>query len=416
MPAHREPTPAIRAYEHQRDLVALQRMWREVGWITEEEDARQLEYWFSAGQTLVATLHDEPECAVQIASGTMRLQQTDLPLAAVTAVTTSRIARGHALAQQLTALQLAVAAEQGAAVSALGMFDQGFYDKLGFATGSYEHELQLDPGTLAVSTQVPTPRRLGTEDYDAMHGALCRRRRHHGAVTLHDVQLFRAELAWDDNGFGLGYETAGALTHFVWLAYEDGEHGPYQLRWLCYQTNEQLLQLLGLLKSLADQVYSMTITEPPELQLQTLLQRPLRQRQTTDGSEHQGGHRGIAWWQFRILDLPACVGALCATESVTFQVEVTDPLEERLPEGASWRGIGGRYLLELGRRCRAEPSTESTDQPLLRTTVAGLTRLLWGIMPASGLGLMGEVHAPSPLLQQLDAALLMPRASVGWEF
>ena len=35
-------------------------------------------------------------------------------------------------------------------MAALGMFDQGFYDKLGFGTGAYERELTFDPGILDV--------------------------------------------------------------------------------------------------------------------------------------------------------------------------------------------------------------------------------------------------------------------------
>ncbi|MFK7915358.1 MAG: GNAT family N-acetyltransferase [Pseudomonadales bacterium] len=408
--------PVIRPFEYERDLSAVQRIWREVGWVSEDEDAKQLEHWLQAGTTLIATLNGDAECAVQIATGTMRLQHTDLALAAVTAVTTSRVARGLALAQRLTALQLVAAAQQGAAVSALGMFDQGFYDKLGFATGSYEHELQIDPGTLSVSVPTTRPRRLGTEDFAAMHAAMCQRRCLHGAVVIEDPRLYRAELAWDDNGFGLGYDTDGVLSHFIWLAYDDAEHGPYQLRWLCYQDDAQLLDLLGLLKSLADQVYSVSITEPVELQLQTLLQRPLRQRHTTEGSDHQGGHRVVAWWQFRVLDVPACVGAIASTQTLELGIEVSDPLAERLPETASWHGVAGRYRVSLGPQSRAIQDAPLDDLPLLKIGVGALTRLLWGIMPATSLQLMGELSGPPELLQQLDTALLMPRASVGWEF
>lgn len=414
------PAPSsIRLYEHPRDLEAVERLWREVGWITEDDDAKQLKHWFACGHTLVATLDDQPECAVQVADGTMRLQRCDLPLSAVTAVTTSRIARGQAFAQQLTAQQLATAAARGAAVSALGMFDQGFYDKLGFATGSYEHELQIDPETLQVSARVPTPRRLAIDDADQMHAAMCARRKSHGTVVLEDAPLFRAELAWDDNGFGLGYDTDGVLSHFIWLACEDPEHGPYQLRWLCYQTGEQLLQLFGLLKSLSDQVYSVTLIEPPELQLQTLLRRPVRQRQTTEGSNHQGEHRGNAWWQFRILDVPACVAALSVQSEVEFGALLSDPLMERLPTSAPWRGVAGAYRVRLGNVSHAElvsDPDELGDLPLLQTGVGSFTRLIWGIMPASSLQLMGELDAPAQLLEQLDLALRLPRACTGWEF
>ena len=102
----------------------MQRIWREVGWI-DKDNQTHLDDFLADGDVLLATLDDEPECAVVTVPGTLRLQSVDLPLCAVTAVTTSRVARGRGMARRLTALQLAKAAKKGAAVAALGMFDQG---------------------------------------------------------------------------------------------------------------------------------------------------------------------------------------------------------------------------------------------------------------------------------------------------
>ena len=39
----------------------------------------------------------------------------------------------------MTALKIAEDVEAGAEVCGLGMFDQGYYDKLGFGTGNYSY-------------------------------------------------------------------------------------------------------------------------------------------------------------------------------------------------------------------------------------------------------------------------------------
>ncbi len=408
------PNSEIRALELDRDLPALRRLWREVGWVDDEQSEAQLPYFFGCGDTLVATLNGEVECAVHITPGTMRLQQTDLPLCAVTAVTTSRIARGHAFAQRLTAQQLAKAAGQGAAVSALGMFDQGFYDKLGFATGAYEHSFSMDPGTLVVDHQVPTPKRLGLDDYEAMHAAMCSRQKSHGSIVLDPAMLLRAELGFEENDFGLGYSTDGVLSHFLWLNAKD-EHGPYQVRFLCYQNSEQLIVLLGLLKSLADQVYSVEMTEPAELQLQTLLRRPFRIRSVTRSSEFANEQEADAWWQLRILDVPRCVAALSCRREIALQLQVSDPLLNQLSPKAAWRGVAGEYQVALGPRSSASLGL-NPKLPKLRCSVAALSRLLWGIMPATSIALTEDLQAPMALLRKLDEAIVLPPAVTGWDF
>ena len=109
----------------------------------------------------------------------------DVSMSAVAAVTTSHIGRKLGFASTLTARAVAAGAIDGAAVAALGMFEQGFYDRFGFATASYDHRSSFDPQSLGVS-HVPyrTPVRLGVDDAADMAGALRNRLRHHGGVTL----------------------------------------------------------------------------------------------------------------------------------------------------------------------------------------------------------------------------------------
>lgn len=409
---------AIRPMVYPDDLAAIKRIWREVGWVDEAE-AKHLDQFFSVGKTLLATINDSPECSVHIVDGSLRLQDKDLPLCAVTAVTTSRISRGHAFAKRLTALQLQQGHADGAAVAALGMFDQGFYDQLGFGSGGYDHQLAFDPSTLNVNHRVPTPQRIDVEDYQRVHTAMCNRHKVHGSVILHSPELMQTEMNWTTNGFGLGYSDGEGgveqLTHFLWLSGK-GEHGPYTVTTMAYQNTDQLLELLGLLKSLGDQVYSVKMLQPPEIQLQDLLARPFRNRSLTAGSKHEATQRSFAWWQLRILNLPRCVAAYHGHSTpLRFQLEVDDPLETLLDEGSGWRGVGGSYIVVIGPQSHAEQGREP-DLPVLTCSVNAFTRLLWGIAKASSLAVTDSFSAPVELLTALDRAVMLPTPHTGWDF
>ncbi len=411
------PAAAIRAFDIKSDLDAVKRIWREVGWVEEDHEIKQLDHFFACGSTLVGTLDDVAECSVHITDGVIQLADTPLPLCAVTAVTTSRIARGHAFARRLTARQLAQGAAQGAAVAALGMFDQGFYDQLGFGTGAYDHEFVFDPGTLKVSQKPPTPRRLEIENYEEMHAAMLNRHKVNGSVCLNPPILMKAELGFSDKGFGLGYNTDGRLSHFIWLEVK-GEHGPYEVRWMAYEDMSQLLELLALLKSLSDQVYSLRMMEPPEIQLQSLLQRPLRNRTISEQSKHAAEHESLAWWQLRVLDVPACVeaaGGLAA--EADFQLNLSDPLDELLAQedADGWRGAGGQYVVHLGDHSHAVAGADA-GLPQLSCSVNAFTRLLWAVAPAGSLAVTDGLQAPTELLDRLNRALTFQPPHPGWDF
>ena len=405
----------IRPFDYDKDLDAVKRIWREVGWTTSATETG-IDDFFAVGETIVATMDGVPECSVHILDGTMRVQETDLPLCAVMAVTTSRIARSAGFAKKLTALQLARGAEQGAALAALGMFDQGFYDQLGFGTGSYAHRFTIDPSSLDVPHRVPAPVRLTKDDYADMHAAMAGRHKVHGSVVLHQPRLIRGELGFDEDGFGLGYRADdGRLSHFVWLT-GSGERGPYEVRWLGYENGAQLIELLGLMKSFADQIYSLRMVEPPEIQLQSLLRRPFRTLGATAKGNHANQHESMAYWQARIMDLPACVAGLhLPGVDLDFSVRVSDPVDGVLPDDVSWRGIGGEYVVHLGETSHAQRGRD--DQlPELQCSVNALTRLLLGIRPASSLALTDDFAGPADLLVELDDSIRLPDAIPGWDF
>ena len=61
-------------------MPALQRVWREIGWSDSKQTDRAMRDFYTEGETGVALIDGEVECAVLTQPGTMRLDQTDLPL------------------------------------------------------------------------------------------------------------------------------------------------------------------------------------------------------------------------------------------------------------------------------------------------------------------------------------------------
>lgn len=405
-----------RPYHEERDLAAITRMWREVGWIDDSEtQAAGLRDFLGVGAGLVADVRGEAECLVHRVTGSIRHGVTDLPLSAVTAVTTSHVGRRQGLASELTAQAIADAAGEGAAVATLGIFDQGFYDRFGFGTGTYEHRLTFDPATLTVEVPARPPVRLDRGHATEMHACLVRRHRGHGSVVLDPPVMISAEMAWTENPVALGYRAPdGRLTHFV-LGSMKGEHGPYVVDLLAYEEPPQLLELLGLLRSLGDQVDLVTITdEPAGVQLQDLIRTPFRQRRSARLTGGSGAlHEAIAEQQDRILDLQRCIGAVRSRREVSFGLCLVDPLES-LTQGR-WRGIGGEYTVRLGQRSTVDDGL-AEGLPALDASVGAFTRLWFGVRPASGLALTDDLHGEPDLVATLDEVFLLPAPRAGWSY
>ncbi|MGF1596664.1 MAG: hypothetical protein ACFCVK_06990 [Acidimicrobiales bacterium] len=413
----------IRPYDRDRDLAAAERIWREVSWITSDDEAAPLPEYLDSAHAEVADVEGSAECLVLWHDGTIQYQDTDLPLCAVTAVTTSRLGRKRRFATTLTARAVASGAESRAAVAALGMFEQGFYDRIGFGTGPYTVRATLDPRSLRVE-HVPyrQPVRLSEDDHEDMHRALLTRRAHHGRVTLAAPEIMRAELRWVDKPFGLGYrDDTGRLSHFVYGSADD-EHGPYRIRFMGYEHDGQLLELLRLLRELGDQVATVVLDEPPGVQLQDLVATPLRDRLRTTGSTHATGTVALAWMQLRILDLEACIGARrWSGPEVAFDLRLHDPVAA-LVDGDDadwpadgWRGVGGDHHVVIGAPSTVTPGMGG-GVPVLTASIGAFSRCWFGVRPATGLALTDDLDGPPELLRQLDEALALPPPFPGWDF
>jgi GNAT superfamily N-acetyltransferase len=406
-----------RKYDPEKDSKAAHRIWYEVGWMSEEKEEKSLDIFLAGSDVLVADINGEAECLVASAPGDIRYQEETLPLAIVACVTTSRIARKQGFASRLTARLLALQAEQGAAVSALGMFEQGFYNQLGFGTGSYEHAIRFDPAALNISVNVRPPQRLTSDDFEEVHAALLNRSRRHGACNISPVSFTQSELAWGSKGFGLGFHDGenGELTHFFWC-WPKGEHGPYRIGFMAYQDADQFMELMGLIKNIGDQVRTVRMREPAHVQIQDLVKQPFRRDIVSEKTDHSTGTSATADWQMRILDLEVCLAKThLSGEPVRFNLSLTDPVERFLDNDTVWQGISGEYVVTLGPDSSAAPGVDDS-LPTLTASVGAFTRLWLGVRPPTGLAITDELVGPESLLQALDAVLCLPVPHPDWDF
>ncbi len=406
----------FREFDPQSDAAAAHRVWREVGWISEGGE-KHVDTLFEGSTVLVADLNGQPECLVARGPGTCRHLATDLPLVCIEAVTTSRIARKQGLASRLTAASIAAAAEQGAALAALGIFEQGYYNRLGFGNGSYEIRVAFDPADLVIDAEFGVPERLGLDDWQAIHASRLAATRGHGACTMSAPEFTAAHMAFGGNTFGLGYrDFDGNITHHVWFE-GGGEGGPYGVRWMAYRDHSQLTELLALIRAFGDQIRLVRMNEPPGIQMVDLLAHPMRSQVITRGSRLEVQVQAAAWWQMRICDIEAALAAtrLRTDDQLRFNLQLTDPIERYLDHDAPWHGVGGEWIVTLGRQSAAERGTDGT-LPVLVASVNAFTRMWLGVRPATGLSVTDELSGDADLLQRLDEILLLPKPLPNWTF
>lgn len=406
----------FRTYQEDRDLEAVVRIYREVGWISEKAHEQAVQQLLESGRGLVAELQGSAECSVVADTGSIRYLETDLSLCVVAGVTTSRIARKQGLAGRLTAQLLAEEASRGQAVAMLGIFEQGYYNQLGFGNGSYENWCTLDPSMLQIPVKARTPVRLGVDDWQLMHDNRLTRLRTHGSCSINAPALTRADILWTEHGFGMGYmDESGKLSHHMWCSAK-GEHGPYRVNWMAYRTKDQFLELMALLHSLGEQVRSIRLHEPPGIQLQDFIRQPFKSRQITERSPHENRMTAGAYWQVRILDLKQCLSATkLDCEPIRFNLTLTDPITSLVPDECSWKGIAGEYTVALGSESSAEPRVNA-ELPTMRASVNAFSRLWLGIRSATSLSWSDDLEAPEALLQALDHALRLPVPLPDWDF
>lgn len=410
----------IRSYEAGRDEKAVIRIWEEARWIDrgDEDDAASLRVMLDHSPALVAELDGEAECVTISSPATIRHLREDIPLGIVAAVTTSPRGRRAGLASRTTAQLVRRDAGAGMMVSALGMFEQGFYTRLGFGNGPYEPRWGVDPATLSVPVSAASPLRITARDSADVHRAMRERALCHGGVRILNAAHIEAEMGWTEHPLGLGYRNGeGELTHFVWGELKD-ENGPLIITAMAWREPGQLLELLALLRSLGDQAHVVKMIEPAGVHLQDFITRPFRQANTSKGGDWRRGAETEAWWQARINDLQGCLARTSlphAGPALTFNLHLDDPIAEFLPAADKWQGAGGNYVVQLGKTSRAEPGSRK-GLPSLHAGVGGFTRLWLGCAEAGAIAAAGQIEGPRQLLDELEATLRLPTPRTGCEF
>ena len=402
----------IRPYDPERDEKAVIRLWQECGWPDLKKSKKNrvaFREWVSCGTADVVEFRDSAECFVTSHSGSITMLKTELPFQAVTGVTVGRPLRRLGGAGELTAGVVARAAEKGFAVSGLGIFDQGFYDKLGFGNFPYSRMVTLDPLTLNVPKLKRSPIRLTKKDIPRMVENIANRLDHHGLVKIPLEGFMKLMVEESEDGFGLGFEDErGRLTHHFW-AKPKGPEGPYELWWLVYRDFKGLIEILSLMKNLGDQVNAFTFREPWGIQIQDLIRRPLRTREISSGGKYATRIRAESVKQARILDMDQVLSALhLPTGRIRFNLDLRDPIEKYLPAESTWRGLGGEWTVTLDENGSAAVRGFDSKLQKMTTSINAFTRLVFGVAGAGGLSVTNNLSGPTDLIEELDEKLRLP--------
>lgn len=410
----------IRNFNSASDFNDLSRIWQEIGWISsDKKDEEALRIFIEEGRSLAAEFDGAVEGFAYSVPGKMQYLKEEINIQAITAVTVSRVMRKRGMASRLTAELLAAAAADGCGLSVLGMFDQGFYNKLGFGTGSYEHIVSFDPADLKLDLTPRPPARITPDDWKEAHDCRLNRVKAHGSCTLYPSGITRGEMLWSGSkGFGLGYydNPGGGLSHYFWCNPDNIDHGPYYIPWLSYSTGEQLLELLALMKTLGDQVHLIRIKEPAGIQLQDLISKPFKGRRVTSKSNFENINRATAYWQIRMVNIERCLKKThLKGESLCFNLELIDPIEDHISGESNWQTLSGNYVITLGPDSAAEPGFNNS-LPILKASTGAFSRMWLGVVPASGLALTDQLSGPAELLTKLDRLLTLPRPGIDWDF
>ncbi|MFO8110099.1 MAG: GNAT family N-acetyltransferase [Thermoplasmata archaeon] len=407
----------LRTLDPEIDREAVLRIWKEIGWLEKGKDEIFDIMLEAEGSNYVAEIGGEPECNVATCKGTFHYLEKELPFSVVASVLTSPVARRQGLAARLTAKAIAEDAAAGASLSGLGIFDQGFYNQLGYGTGSYENWVFFDPSSLMVDKLENIPKRITKGDWKKVHRSRLNRMKLHGSVDLNHETDTRLEMIWPTHSFGLGYyDDDGEITHHIYFRVESLHDGKYTVQWMTYRNREQFMELMSVLKSLSDQVHMISMREPPGIQFQDLLKRPFRHRRITNRSKFENKMLSHAYWQVRILDLESCINAFNHSDSgVKFNLSLNDPIVDLLERDIPWNGIGGNYTVKLG----PEPEIESGKTPglpTLKASVNAFTRLWIGVRSATSLAMTDDFYGPPALMKKLDKLLRLPRPHPDWDF
>ena len=392
--------------------------WRDAGWL-EKGNEKAAEEFIGSGSALVGLENGRAVALATSGKGSLYhcLHSSELPFCSINSVNVSFHGRKLGYAAALTSALLAEAAERGDACAGLGMFEQGFYDRLGFSNMPYWKSVSLVPSDIDLKGEFTSrPVRLSAENWMEIHRNRTERYRHHGSVNLSPAST-RAAMAFSGNCFALGFRNeTGRLTHHIFFEKISGENGPAYTGWLVYGDPSQFRDLMLVVKSLGDQIDTVRISEPPGVQLQALLKKPLsNRRRTLKTLQDRVETRALSWTQCRILSLEGCINGMnCPGGSCSFNLRLHDPISEYLESSGGWSGCSGDYTVSLSGDSRAVPGIAS-GLPMMECSVNTFTKLWNGSVRPTLIPFTDSISAPLELLVSVEQAVPMPEPSFDWE-
>ena len=398
------------------DLKHVERIWSECGWISgKKEEKESLKIFLNGGDPYVYETNKNVECFVQTNPAEFNYNETTLPHCAVCAVTASRVIRRQGIAKKLLAEALSTEAAKGFVTSGLGIFEQGFYDLLGYGTTWYEHWIDVDPVWFNVPVKHREPVRLSKDDIKDIIKNRNSRTKIHGAITIPKEDFTLSEMVYDGN-YGLGYrDNKGRLTHHFWFRAQ-GESGPYRIKWFAYETFEQFLELLALVQSFGDQVRKIIMREPSWIQIQDYIKKPFQLMEITSKGKYECKTTAVAYHQLRILDLYKAIEAVKYKDNVLeFNLKISDPIEDLVPENSKWKGCGGEFTVSLSSHSTLVKGYQE-GLPVLESDIASFSRLWAGVLDVEALALSGKLKAPNELIQKLSLAFPRKYGSPDWDY
>ncbi|MBT3275463.1 MAG: hypothetical protein HN368_20070 [Spirochaetales bacterium] len=408
--------PIIRKYSEKKDKKAARRIWTECGWLSDDKKEKEaFDLFISSSPATVFEHAGAAECLVLSTPARLRYLEKDLSYSAITGVTTSRIARNLGAASLTLAQALRQDVEAGAVVSGLGIFEQGFYNRLGYGSGNYEHWLGFDPAWLVALPKPEVPSRFDVSNWKAIHQARLNRRKSHGAVDLLPPEVSRTDMMWLKNSFALGYKKGGRITHCVVMHASELESGPYSVSWMSYQNLRQFRELLAVIRSLGDQVRQIRMREPQEIQMQDFIRKPFQLQSITKSGKYEAGSKAFSYWQMRILQLKPCIAAIKCRDDLQFNLTIEDPIGQFLPKGTGWKGCQGEYTVTFGSKSSIKKGfTAGLDT--LTATIGDFTRYWLGVLSAEALNISGKFDGPDDLLKTLDRINPAPTPAPEWDY
>ncbi len=405
-------------YDPAKHLEDCLTTWRDSGWLEKGMEKAAGEF-ISSGSALVSLEGGRAVALATSGRGGFHhcLHGSELDFCSINTVNVALHGRRMGHGGTLTASLLAEAAERGDACAGLGMFEQGFYNRLGFSNMPYWRILQVRPSDIAVPGELSSrPVRLTGEDWREIHDNRRKRYRFHGSLNLTPAYT-KVAMETSPGGFALGFRNRdGKLTHHLFIEKMEGENGPVSVGWLNFRRPAEFTDLMLVLASMGDQIDLVRFSEPPGIQVQPLLKKPLASRRRTLGAP--GGRvevRTLSWTQCRILSVESSLnGMKCRGKPVSFNLRLHDPVGKHLLGSPGWRGCGGDYTVHLSVETEASQGF-THGLPVLECSVNSFTRLWNGSAMPSLLPFTDRVDASPGLLEMLDEALPMPEPSFDWE-